>query len=140
MLGFFEKNGFDTLDIIFNNAFRVGDYTVCGTRGWFFDDESSQQEKIIDREVGRLNKSIDEALKLGGEPIVFLHYPPLTRNAKCDKIYDTLVNRGVKRCFYAHLHGDAHKYAFQGESDGVSFSLISGDYLKFCPYLIEKIK
>lgn len=137
---FFKENSFDTIEILFNNAFRVGDFTVCGTRGWFFDDESPEQEKLISREVGRLNKSIDEAEKLGGEPIVFLHYPPITRNAKCEEIYKTLVDRGIKRCYYAHLHGEAHRYAFQGEIDGISFSLISCDYLKFCPKLIEKIK
>ena len=135
---FFSDNSFDTFSILFNNAFKVGDIAVCGTRGWFFDDESDETEKLISREVGRLNKSIDEAQKLGGEPVVFIHYPPITRFARCDEIYNTLVDRGIKRCFYAHLHGDAHKYAFQGKSDGVEFSLISGDYLKFCPLLIEK--
>jgi predicted phosphohydrolase len=135
---FFKENSFDSLEILFNNAYRVGDAAVCGTRGWFFDDDSDETEKLISREVGRLNKSIDEAEKLGGEIVVFLHYPPITRNEKCDEIYNTLVKRGVKRCYYAHLHGDAHKYAFQGMSDGIMFSLISGDYLKFCPLLIEK--
>jgi len=140
MEAFFKENSFNSIEILFNNAFKIGDFCVCGTRGWFFDDDSEQSEKLISREVGRLNKSIDEAEKLGGEIIVFLHYPPITRNAKCSEIYETLVKRGVKRCYYAHLHGEAHRYAFQGESDGINFSLISGDYLKFCPKLIELIK
>ena len=137
---FLAENSLDKIEILFNNAYRIGDFAVCGTRGWFFDDDSPEQEKLIAREVGRLNKSIDEAEKLGGEPIVFLHYPPITRNARCEEIYQALVKRGIKRCFYAHLHGEAHRYAFQGESDGIKFSLISSDYLRFCPQLIEKIK
>jgi predicted phosphohydrolase len=135
---FFSDNSLESIKILFNNAYEAGDFCVCGTRGWFFDDESDAQAKLISREVGRLNLSLDAAEKTGKEPIVFLHYPPLSNNAKCDEIYDTLVRRGVKRCFYAHLHGEAHRYAFQGKSDGITFSLISGDYLKFCPKLIEK--
>lgn len=137
---FLEKNNLSTIKILYNNAYEVGNFAVCGTRGWFFDDESDTQQKVILREVGRLNMSLDEAEKLGKEPIVFLHYPPLSLNAKCDEIYDTLVKRNVKRCFYAHLHGTAVKWAFQGESDGISFSLISSDYLEFRPKLIELIK
>ena len=136
---FFADNGIKSIRILFNNAYEVGDFCVCGTRGWFFDDESDSQQKLISREEGRLNLSIDEAEKTGKEPIVFLHYPPLTRANKCDEICDTLVRRGIKRCFYAHLHGVTHTLAFQGNLDGVEYSLISGDYLKFCPKLIEKI-
>ncbi len=138
MENFFKENSFDSFEILFNNAFEVGDVAVCGTRGWFFDDESDETEKLISREVGRLNMSIDQAEKTGKEPVVFLHYPPVTRSARCEEIYRVLVDRGIKRCYYAHLHGEAHKFAFQGKSDGIEFTLISGDYLKFCPLLIEK--
>ena len=134
---FFDDNNLNSIKILFNNAYRIGDIAVCGTRGWFFDDESDAQQKVLSREVGRLKMSIEQAKKLGGEPVVFLHYPPLTRNARCDEIYQVLVESGIKRCYYAHLHGAAHHFAFQGESDGIRFSLISGDYLKFCPLLID---
>ena len=137
MDAFFNNNGFSSFGILFNNAYRVGDIAVCGTRGWFFDDESEASSKVINREVGRLNASIDEARKLGGEAVVFLHYPPITQNARCDEIYNVLVERGIKRCYYAHLHGDAHKFSFQGVSDGIKFTLISSDYLKFSPLYIE---
>lgn len=140
MENFLFENNLKSIKILFNNAYKIGDFTVCGTRGWFFDDASDSQSKVISREVGRLNMSLDEAKKLGGEPIVFLHYPPVTLNAKCDEIYDTLVKRNVKRCYYAHLHGDAVRWAFQGKSDNIKFSLISSDYLEFCPKLIELIK
>ena len=34
---FFKKNNISTIKILFNNAYRVGDIAICGTRGWFFD-------------------------------------------------------------------------------------------------------
>ena len=38
---FLTENGFDTIEILFNNAYRVGDFTVCGSRGWFYDAQTS---------------------------------------------------------------------------------------------------
>ena len=70
--------------------------------------------------------------------MVFLHYPPITQDRICPEIYDVLVGYKIKRCFYGHLHSFATKCAFEGERDGINFSLISGDYLEFLPKLIEK--
>lgn len=136
---FFRQNGIDTVKILFNNAYRVGDYCVCGTRGWFFDDEKEADKKVILREAGRLKASLDEAEKLGGEPVIFLHYPPLSLNQTCREIYDVVVSSRAGRCYYGHLHGVSVNWAFQGRADGVDFSLISADFLDFCPKLIIKI-
>ena len=139
MEAFLSENGFDTIKILHNSAVRIGDYSVCGSRGWFFDDESGQDNKIILREAGRLRRSIEEAKALGGEPIVFLHYPPLNSSAVCSEIFGVLKEEGISRCYYGHLHGPALKSAFTGEKDGIKFNIISCDYLGFCPLLIEKI-
>lgn len=133
---FFEINGFSSLNVLFNNAYRIGDVSVCGTRGWFYDGE--KDKKVLLREAGRLRMSIAEAKKLGGEPVVFLHYPPLNRDAVCEEIFGVLKEEKIKRCYYAHLHGSSHNFAFTGVRDGIKFSLISGDFLNFCPKLVEK--
>ena len=73
----FEEKGFSSLELIFNSAAPVGDRCVCGTRGWFYDAESDQDKKVLNREVGRLTASIEAGLKTGLEPVVFLHYPPV---------------------------------------------------------------
>ena len=31
---FLEQNGFSSIEFLFNNAFSVGNITICGTRGW----------------------------------------------------------------------------------------------------------
>ncbi len=135
---FFLENDIKTIKVLFNNAYRVGDYTVCGTRGWFFDCEKKEDEKVLLREAGRLKMSLDEAKKLGGEPIIFLHYPPVSLTQTCSEIYDVVVSSEAKRCYYGHLHGHSVNWAFRGERDGVSFDLVSADFLEFCPKLLVK--
>lgn len=130
---FFEKNNFSTLNILNNNAFTEGNLAICGTRGWFFDAESDADRKVLLREVGRLKASIAAARETGCEPVVFLHYPPVTVNERCDEIYNVLVEEKISRCYYGHLHSYSHAFAFNGVSDGVKFELVAADYLGFCP-------
>lgn len=136
---FLKEKGFDSIEILHNNAFRVGDFTICGSRGWFYDAQTGLDKKVIAREAARIDRSVEEAKKLGGELLVFLHYPPLSGEQKCDEIMEVLIRHGIKRCFYGHLHGGSCLYAVQGEVDGIDFSLVSADFLQFCPRIIEKI-
>ena len=136
---FFKKNGFDSLKILHNNAYRYGDFCVCGSRGWFFDCPGENDKKVIVREAKRLQMSIDEARKLGGEPIVFLHYPPLMTLGVCEEIVEVLKNNEIKRCYYAHLHSKSCQNAITGDVDGVKDTLVSADHLEFCPKLVENI-
>lgn len=140
MNAFLEENSFSTIKFIFNNAYRVGDYSICGTRGWFFDDTEQHSEKVINREAQRLKASITAGKALGGEPLVFLHYPPVSVSQVCEPIYNILLEENIRYCYYAHLHGQAMKFAFTSEKDGIKFELLSADYLKFCPKLIKSIK
>lgn len=138
---FFRKNNLSSLNILFNNAYECGDIAICGTRGWFFDAENDQDKKIVLREAGRLRASISAARETGKEPVVFLHYPPLNTEKKCDEIYDVLVEEKIRRCYYGHLHSYSHAGAFTGLGpEGIEFSLISADYLEFIPKLIPENK
>lgn len=134
---FLAENGFDSVSILHNNAFRVGEFTLCGSRGWFFDAENSDS-KVLLREAGRLEMSICEGEKLGGELIVFLHYPPVMSNMRCNEMMAVLKKHGVERCFYGHLHGESTLKAVRETVDGIKFSLVSADFLEFCPKIIEK--
>lgn len=135
---FLKANSFDTIDIMFNNAYKVGDFAVCGSRGWFFDAEKDTDKKVLLREAGRLKMSIQEAKKLSDKQIVFLHYPPVTLSQSCEEIINVLREEEIERCFYGHLHAQSVYSAFTGELDKIKFGLISADFLQFCPKLIEK--
>lgn len=137
MNAFLADSGFKTISFIHNNAYLVGNTAVCGTRGWFFDGEKGDV-KMLAREAGRLKASITAAKKTGGEPVVFLHYPPVSEACVCEEIYGVLREEGIKRCFFGHLHGFVPPQNARFDYGGIRFELISADHIGFCPRLIEK--
>ena len=132
---FFRAEGFDTLRLLHNNSYTVEGYALCGTRGWLFDADEPHDEKVMNREIGRLRLSL-QAAEPGKEKLVFLHYPPVYTGADAPEIVAVLKEYGIRRCFYAHLHGKAIRFAVQGEVDGIRYKLVSADGLQFCPYKI----
>ena len=133
---FCGENGFSDMWILNNNCYFYGDVALCGTRGWFFEEERSGQhdEKVFRRELGRLETS----LKAAGdrEKICFLHYPPRYRGYECGEILALLKRYGVSRCYYGHLHGDSHKLALEGPWEGIDFRLVSADFVGFRPRVV----
>ena len=141
MDNFFAENGFDTLRIVHNDAVAVdGTMAVCGSRGWFFDADEPQDQLVVLREAGRLRTSIRAARETGLEPVVFLHYPPLSNDQTCPELLEVLHEEGIRRCYYGHIHSQGIRQAFNGESDGIRYRLISADALGFCPLPISAIK
>lgn len=132
------ENGFSDLNLLNNNCYFYDDWAICGTRGWFFEEERSgdHDEKVFRRELIRLEAS----LKAAGdrEKMVFLHYPPRYKGYTCREILDLLESYGVRRCFYGHLHGASHKLAMEGTWDGIEYRLLSADYLDFQPCIVKK--
>ena len=133
---FIEKNGFDSISFLQNTSIEFDGFSVCGSRGWFFDSSEPFDVKVLNREVIRLKMSLESAKNK--EKIVFLHYPPVTTNGKCDEILNLLNEYGIKKCYYGHLHGIAAKSAVDDKIDGIDYKLISADRLGFTPYLIKK--
>ena len=134
MTRFFEEKGFTSLKILHNTCYFYGNVALCGSRGWFFEEEGpdkAQNEKILNREVGRLETS----LKAAGdkEKLCFLHYPPLYQGYQCPEILRLLREYEVKVCCYGHLHGPSHRRALQGDRGRTAFYMVSGDYLGFHP-------
>ena len=133
---FCQANGFENMHLLNNNHFEYGDWAICGTRGWFFEEERSGQhdEKVFRRELCRLEAS----LKSAGEKnkMVFLHYPPRYKGYECREILELLEAYGVRRCYYGHLHGGSHKLAMEGLWDGVEYRLVAADYIGFRPQTV----
>ena len=133
---FCEANGFEDLHLLNNNCFEYENWAICGTRGWFFEEErsGSHDEKVFKRELCRLEAS----LKAAGEKhkAVFLHYPPRYKGYECREILELLEKDEVRLCLYGHLHGGSHKLAMEGLWDGVEFRLVAADYLNFKPYKV----
>ena len=94
----------------------------------------SQDEKVLRREVQRLETSIQSALNAGLSPIVFMHYPPIFASNFNYDILEILYRYKIKDCYYGHVHGrSAHELCVKNTYDDINFHLISGDYLQFIP-------
>ena len=112
---FFEKNDIKNIDVLHNSSFTYGGVSICGTRGWFYEESKGVEhdKKIMNREIMRLEASL--------------------KAAKTDEIYVFLQKYNVKRCCYGHIHGAGCQYAFNGTLSGTDFMLVSADHVKFKP-------
>jgi predicted phosphohydrolase len=133
MDSFFETNGLSTLRILHNSCVCAEGHALCGTRGWMLGEAQVHDRKLIAREEGRLRTSLEAAKTCAQEPVVFLNYPPVFNNETGAGTLELMRDYGVRRCFYGHLHGAAHTLAFEGEIFGITFALVSADYLRFAP-------
>ena len=107
---------------------------ICGSRGWLTpddDDFTEADEKIYKREILRLRSSLEYAKAEGASEIIgFLHYPPVSKPNKFSGFMQAFEDYGVKEVYYGHIHGeDGFRSAVQGEYYGVTYRLISADYL-----------
>lgn len=133
---FCTENGFENQLILNNNHYVCDNWAICGTRGWFFEEERSGEhdEKVFRRELIRLETSLKSAGDLS--KIVFLHYPPKYKGYECPEILELLHKYDVRRCFYGHLHGASHGLAMEGMWDGIEYRLVAADKIGFKPFLV----
>lgn len=122
-----------------NDALRLGDVVICGTRGWLSPDaiggQTLSDAKIYARELGRLRLSLSaaDAYHAALRRVLITHFPPLTRAGKPNAFTDALAGHGVTDVLYGHLHGGAIDDAFRGVLDGVRYRIVSADALGFVP-------
>lgn len=134
MNAFFKDKEYDSVSILQNNSFIYNDIGICGTRGWSMDPSSADDKKIYDRELIRLQLSMDDAMKKNCREIfVFLHYPPITQVAYETSFHKLMKEYPVKKCIFGHLHGQSHASAATGTIDGIEYILAASDYVRFNP-------
>lgn len=137
MKTFLKENNYTNIDFLYNNSYEFEDKIICGTRGWSITDEEAD-EKLINRELIRLEISLQDGINKYGqdkEIIVFMHYPPITKNKMLTgeeaKFVELMKKYNVKRCYYGHLHGASISEAIEGNVEGIEFKLVSADGLGF---------
>lgn len=131
-----EQNGLEGIEFLHNNAFFYEGLAICGTRGWFYEEEkgSEHDRKMLNRELLRLEQS----LKAAGEreKLVFLHYPPKYGSYECTELLDLMESYRVSRCFAGHIHSHGLKHAFEGMHRGTEHRMVSADFVNFVPVKI----
>ena len=106
---------------------------IVGTRGWTISEEA-EDIRLTKREIDRLELSIKDGISKNGEDkeiIVFMHYPPVTKNYMNTDYIKIMKKYNVKRCFYGHLHAGSIQDAVEGTVQGIQFKLVSADGLDF---------
>lgn len=134
--------GLDSVRFIQNNALEVGDYVVCGTRGWTvpeIGEGTSADKKIFDREVLRLKLTLEDGVsKLcdGKKLVLMMHYPPFDSRFSDSQFTELISKYPVDCVIYGHLHGNYSRFNAVVEKNGIKYFLTSCDYLSFKPLLI----
>lgn len=138
MQKFLDEYKFQNIAFLQNNSIKVENKIICGTRGWaILDKESSNYKKVLNREVLRLEMSLKDGIEKNKEYqnelelIVFMHYPPISKQNLNTVFLKILKQYNIKRCYYAHLHGKSIEEAVEGNIQGIDFKLVSSDGLDF---------
>ena len=126
-----------SLKAVQNNALRLGDICICGTRGWTapgtagFSEE--EDRKLFEREKVRLRLSLEQLPKDGTLNLCMLHYPPFTEKGEPTDMVHILEEYPVQLVVYGHLHGKSGWSAFQGLYGETEYHFTSADALHFVP-------
>lgn len=134
-----------------NNFAAYQDYALVGTKGYTFegpyyldrwgnvagwDEEREEQaKKLVAREMDRLRESFRMAEEAGYRKfIMFLHYPPTNILEDTSPFTAIAEEYGVTAVVYSHCHGERRfGDSIRGTFHGISYMLVSGDYLDFHP-------
>lgn len=134
-----------------NNYFAYRDYALVGTKGFVFEgpfyidrrgrvvgwDEKNEAhaKKIVERELERLRVSFEAARADGYRKfIMLLHYPPTSILEDESGFTRMAEEYRAEQVVYAHSHGESRFYdSVLGEKNGVTYRLVSGDFLQWKP-------
>ena len=123
-----------------NNFEVYEDYALVGTKGYYYEGKDSIEHfyKIRDREAARLRYSFELAKASGYTKfLMFLHYPPTSIGEQESPFTQMAEKYGAEQVIYSHCHGqERYDDSFKGMVNGIEYSLVSSDYLKFHPQKI----
>jgi len=118
-----------------NDHLAFDGIAICGARGWNIplpgETLSEEDRKLFLRERRRLELSL-QSVPDGLRKVAMLHFPPGYRDGG-ENFRDLLQQFGVEVCVFGHLHGEDHRFALQGEFDGVRYVFCAADAVDFTP-------
>jgi len=108
-------------------------YYLYGTHGWISPGDihyrSPQDDKPYRRELLRVERTLQEAEKLGcRHTVLLLHYPPVCDLTKPSGFTELLEKYKVPLCVFGHLHGMQPNTMFPRIFNGTLLHLVSADY------------
>jgi predicted phosphohydrolase len=136
-----------------HDCFHWKDISIGGARLWdssefSFSTLSSSEsppsspqdllsdEKIFERELLRLQMSLDLLAPKSTYRIAMTHYPPIGLDLKPSKASALLEAYHIDHCVFGHLHNLNTKEPLFGKKGKTHYHLTSCDYLDFTPLKI----
>lgn len=146
-----------SIQALHGNAISFQDISIAGTRLWDSDEFNFDEvieikknplenkknfsaeetmlenKKIFERELIRLQLSLDQMDQKAKYRLVMLHYPPIGLDLKESRVHQLLKSYKVDICVFGHLHSLKTSKPLFGEKEGIVYHLTSCDYLNFIP-------
>lgn len=123
-----------SIKVIQNDAVRIGNYVICGTRGWTVPEaglRSSEEDiKLYEREKLRLEMSLKAGTAIrqeGDKLIVMIHFPPFNSRLEDSDLTRFIEQYSADAVVYGHLHGQASRVILKADKRGIPFYLVSCD-------------
>lgn len=153
-----SKNLPSSIHFIQNNAFLWNDVAVGGSRLWDSSEydfsacidfqenpranvqngsEKGDPEPIFQRELERLRLSLQQLDPKARRRIAITHYPPIGANLAPSRASAILEEFHIEACLFGHLHNVKQELPLFGTARGVTYSLVSADYLNFSPLRVD---
>ena len=125
--------------VVQNDAVRVGNVVVGGTRGWLCPGSpgfGDHDRKVYDREVTRLSLSLGAMERLGGAyRIVMLHFPPTNARGEPSGFTDALAAARPDALVFGHVHGEG--VVVEPDLPGTRVAFVAADRVGFEPVLLR---
>ncbi|MCB1114692.1 MAG: metallophosphoesterase [Chlamydiia bacterium] len=145
-----------SIHVLHNDAFNWHGWTIGGARLWDTPEynyadyvnfkenphakvepgDSAQVEKIFSRELDRLEMSLKKLSPDADRRVAMIHYPPIGADLKPSRTSAILEKYDIDTCVFGHVHEVTPGAVPLGEARGVTYHMVSADYLKFKPLLL----
>lgn len=145
-----------SIHAIQNDTFVWNDYIIGGARLWdtpeysfgayipfvknpvsdaqsFEESNKDEMEHIFERELHRLNLSMEQLKASNKTRVVMTHYPPISADLHPSRASAILEKYNIHTCVFGHLHGIQTTLPMFGESRGVRYILTAADFIDFDP-------
>ena len=134
----------DGMFAIQNDALKIGNVVIAGTRGWVLPgsaDFDIKDQKIFDRELARLELSLAAAERIKSNNdyfVVMLHFPPGGFGLEPKQLTTLIKEAKPNALVYGHIHSEKPLPALP-ELGEIDVHFVASDALKFTPKLISKL-
>jgi len=141
-----------SIHVIQNDCLTIGDVAIAGTRLWesaefSFDElidftpgpkppvsKNHDNEALFIKELGRLERSLQQMPEEAKIKIAMTHYPPIGNDLAPSKASELFEHYGVCLSVFGHLHSFKPGLPpLFGNARGVEYALTSCDWLGFSP-------